>query len=209
MKIRFKNERMKKILILDLALLLGLAFAITVSAVKFESTCEDVRKSVLRLHVIANSDSDTDQQLKLKVRDALLDTGAKLFSGDTTASGARKTAEDEIESLEAVAKSVLEENGCNDSVKIEIGESYFPTRTYESVTLPAGKYEAVRVIIGEGKGHNWWCVMFPPMCLPAAQSDVEIDDVLSQDGMKLVSSNPKYEVRFKIVEWWQSVFKGE
>lgn len=201
-----KNEHIKKALILDLSLILALAAAIAFSTVKFENTCKDVRQSVLRLHVIANSDSDFDQSLKLKVRDALLDTGAQLFSGEVTAKSAQETAENEIAKLEEAARQVLKENDCDDSVKIEVGESYFPTRTYESVTLPAGKYEAVKVIIGEGKGHNWWCVMFPPMCLPAAQGDVKLDDVLSADAVKLVGESPKYEVRFKIVEWWQSIF---
>lgn len=203
MKHNFKKAYIKKALLFDLALLIGLVVSIIISTAHFESTCESVRDSVLRLHVIANSDSPRDQELKLKVRDTLLSAGAKLFSGEVTADGAKNTAESELETLEDAAKSILEENGCNDSVKIEVGESYFPTRTYENVTLPAGKYEAVRVIIGSGEGHNWWCVMFPPLCLPAAQGETNLDDVLTSDAIDLVSSDPKYEVRFKLVEWYE------
>lgn len=204
MKRRTGKEHIKKSILFELALFFGLITAVFVSsAVGFQSTCNEVRSSVLRLHVIANSDSDEDQALKLKVRDAMLETGSRLFSGNVDASGAEETAQSEISELEKTAKRVLMENGCSDSVRIEIGESRFPTRTYGNVTLPAGEYEAVRVIIGKGEGHNWWCVMFPPMCLPAAEGDTKLDDVLSADGIKLVNSDPKYEVRFKIVEWYE------
>lgn len=199
-----RKEHIKKSILFELALFLGLIISVIVSStVSFQSACDEVRNSVLRLHVIANSDSDEDQALKLKVRDAMLETGSRLFSGDVNAENAEETAKSEISTLEETARRVLSENGCNDSVKIEIGKSRFPTRTYGNVTLPAGKYEAVRVIIGKGEGHNWWCVMFPPMCLPAAEGETKLDDVLSADGVELVNSNPKFEVRFKIVEWYE------
>lgn len=199
-----RKEHIKKSILFELALFLGLIISVVISSTaSFQSTCNEVRNSVLRLHVIANSDSDEDQALKLKVRDAMLETGSRLFSGDVNAENAEETAQSEISTLEETARRVLSENGCNDSVKIEIGKSRFPTRTYGNVTLPAGKYEAVRVIIGKGEGHNWWCVMFPPMCLPAAEGETKLDDVLSADGVELVNSNPKFEVRFKIVEWYE------
>lgn len=199
-----RKEHIKKSILFEFALLFGLIISVVISStVSFQSTCNEVRSSVLRLHVIANSDSDEDQALKLKVRNAMLKTGSRLFSGDVNAENAEETAQSEISMLEETARRVLSENGCNDSVKIEIGKSRFPTRTYGNVTLPAGKYEAVRVIIGKGEGHNWWCVMFPPMCLPAAEGETKLDDVLSADGVELVNSNPKFEVRFKIVEWYE------
>lgn len=199
-----RKEHIKKSILFEFALLFGLIISVVISSTaSFQSTCNEVRNSVLRLHVIANSDSDEDQALKLKVRDAMLETGSRLFSGDVNAENAEETAQSEISTLEETARRVLSENGCNDSVKIEIGKSRFPTRTYGNVTLPAGKYEAVRVIIGKGEGHNWWCVMFPPMCLPAAEGKTKLDDVLSADGVELVNSNPKFEVRFKIVEWYE------
>lgn len=204
MKHNFKKEHIKKSLLFESAILFGLIISIFISsAAKLETTCDDIRSSVLRLHVIANSDSKADQELKLKVRDALLETGAELFSGSVDVSSAESIAESEISQLEEAATQVLQANGCNDSVHIEVGQSRFPTKTYGDITLPAGKYEAVRVIIGKGEGHNWWCVMFPPMCLPAAQGETKLDDVLSSDGMKLVTSNSKYEIRFKLIEWYE------
>lgn len=206
MKHKLKKEHITKTLLFDLALLLGLIISISISsAAKLETTCDDIRSNVLRLHVIANSDSKEDQELKLKVRDVLLSTGSDLFSGSADVSSAKEIANSEISTLEKAAQRALIENGCDDSVHIEVGHSRFPTKTYGSVTLPAGEYEAVRVIIGKGEGHNWWCVMFPPLCLPAAEGETELDDVLSPDALKLVSSNPKYEIRFKIVEWYEWV----
>lgn len=201
---RIKKEHIKKSVLFELAIILGLLISMFISySSQLESTCDDIRNSVLRLHVIANSDSTKDQALKLKVRDAMLETGATLFSGSVDVTTAKSVVKSEIDTLEKAAECVLRENGCNDNVHIEIGKSRFPTKTYGNITLPAGKYEAVRVIIGKGEGHNWWCVMFPPMCLPAAEGETELEDVLTQDGIDLVSSNPKYEIKFKIVEWYE------
>ena len=114
----------------------------------------------------------------------------------------------DIERLQNAAQNVLTENGFDYGVRVEIGKDYFNTRTYDGeVTLPAGEYEAVRVILGEGKGQNWWCVMFPPMCLPAAEADTEISDVLTQNEEDVVKSNPKYEARFKIVELFENFYR--
>ena len=182
------------------------AFIITVllSLLSFEANSEGIRSNVLRMHVIANSDSDADQQLKLKVRDAVLKEGKELFDGSVNSDEAEAVLIPQRQRLVEAAERTIAENGFDYNVDIYIGKTYFTTRTYDnSVTLPAGRYEAVNVIIGEGKGHNWWCVMFPPMCLPAAESDASIDDVLSDGELKLVKSNPKLEPRFKIIEIYE------
>ncbi len=170
------------------------------SCVSFGAECAEIRGEVLRLHILANSDSEADQALKLKVRDAVLKEGADIFEGAHDLITAEGQIEQNTKRLEEIARNTILENGYDYPVQVVIGEEYFNTRTYEDVTLPAGRYHAVRVLIGEGAGQNWWCVMFPPMCLPAAQSETSIDQVLTEDGTKLVKSNPKYEVRFKIVE---------
>lgn len=176
--------------------------ACIVSVSSFSGTCRGIRSEVLRMHVIANSDSEEDQALKLRVRDAVLKEGKEIFDGSVTSDQAEELLKPAVPRLEKAAKAEIKRSGYDYPVKVIVGEEYFNTRTYEnSVTLPAGRYEAVRVIIGEGEGKNWWCVMFPPMCLPAAQAEASIDDVLSEDEAKLVKSNPKFEVRFKIVEW--------
>ena len=176
---------------------------ITVSVVSFATDCAEVRRDVLRLHVVADSDSERDQQLKLMVRDAVLEKGGELFDGTVTADEAEKIITPRIDELKAVAEAVLRENGCDYKVEITVGEEYFATRCYEDFTMPAGVYTAVRVNIGSAEGQNWWCVMFPPLCLPAASADA--DAFFTEDEMKIVSSSPKYEPRFKIVEWYESV----
>ena len=197
-----------KILTTELAILAAFIIACVISTMSFASACEDIRGSVLRMHVVANSDSEEDQCLKLKVRDAVLEAGKEYFDNSESAAQAEEKLIPVKDELENVAKKVVEDNGYDYDVKVNIGNAYFPTRTYDGdVTLPAGEYEAVNVIIGSGDGHNWWCVMFPPMCLPAAESDTELDEVLSQREYEIVKSNPKFEPRFKIVEWYEKFIK--
>lgn len=193
---------MKKFKLFEISLLAGFLIAIIFSITSFAQTCEEVRGDVLRLHVIANSDSKEDQQLKLKVRDVLLSTGKNIFDGSVTKENAEEKIEKEKEKLIKAAKKVVSENGFDYDVKITVTEEFFTTRTYESITLPAGKYMAVRVLIGESAGKNWWCVMFPPLCIPAAQPDINL--FFSEDEIKLVESKPEYEIRFKIIEIYES-----
>lgn len=194
---------MKKFKLLEISLLAGFLISIIFSITSFASTCDEIRTDVLRLHVIANSDSQEDQQLKLKVRDALLKEGKNIFDGSVTKENAEEKIRKEKEKLEDTAKTVIKENGFDYNVEITVTEEFFNTRTYEKVTLPAGKYMAVRVLIGESAGKNWWCVMFPPLCIPATQTDINL--FLDEKEVKLVEANPKYEPRFKIVEIYESI----
>ncbi len=198
-----------RILTVELALLAAFIITCVVGTMSFASACEEIRSSVLRMHVVANSDSEEDQCLKLKVRDAVLEAGKEYFDNSESAAQAEEKLVPVKDELERVAKKVVEENGYDYDVKVNIGNAYFPTKTYDGdVTLPAGEYEAVNVIIGSGQGHNWWCVMFPPMCLPAAESDTELNEVLSEREYEIVKSNPKFEPRFKIVEWYEKIIKN-
>lgn len=194
---------MKKIKLFEISLLVGFLLAIVFSITSFAETCKEVRSDVLRLHVLANSDSKEDQQLKLQVRDALLETGKNIFDGSVTRENAEEKIEKEKDALLKTAKKVIHENGFDYDVEITVREEFFTTRTYEKVTLPAGKYMAVRVLIGESSGKNWWCVMFPPLCIPTAQPDINL--FFTEDEVKLVESDPKYEMRFKIVEIYESI----
>lgn len=194
---------MKKFKLFEISLLVGFLIAVVFSITSFAETCEEVRGDVLRLHVLANSDSEEDQQLKLKVRDALLRTGKNIFDGSLTRENAEERIKEEKEILIETAEKVIEENGFDYDVEITVTEEFFTTRTYENVTLPAGKYMAVRVLIGESSGKNWWCVMFPPLCIPTAQPDINL--FFTEDEIKLVESDPKYEPRFKIVEIYESL----
>ena len=194
---------MKKFRIFQLSLLTGFIFTIMFSISGFAKTCDEIRSDVLRLHILANSDSEEDQQLKLKVRDALLKAGKNIFDGSVTKENAEEKIESEREKLTEVAEKVIYENGFDYDVEITVTEEFFTTRTYENVTLPAGKYKAVRVLIGESTGKNWWCVMFPPLCIPASQPDINL--FFNEDEIKLVESDPKYEPRFKIIEIYESL----
>lgn len=194
---------MKKMKIFELSLLVGFVVAVVFSITGFASTCEEIRGDVLRLHVLANSDSEEDQQLKLLVRDALLEKGKNIFDGSVTKENAEEKIEEEKEALIEVAEKVIKENGFDYDVKITVTDEFFTTRTYENVTLPAGKYKAVRVLIGESSGQNWWCVMFPPLCIPTAQPDMNL--FFTEDEIKLVESDPRYEPRFKIIEIYENI----
>ena len=154
-------------------------------------SCADERP--FRLHVIANSDSAADQTVKLKVRDAVLEyTGAGMMQCKN-AQEAEEYARLQAEGIAQTAKRVLEEEGFDYDAQVVVGKSYFPEKTYGEITYPAGEYEAVRVILGEGAGQNWWCVLFPPLCLISLEEDA---NTTCRDGQT--------EVRFESVfsQWF-------
>ncbi len=186
---------------LEIAALLALALTCIVQMLPFCRGCSDLYDNMLRLHVIAASDSDEDQRLKLLVRDTLLRDGAEIFDGSANVQTAKDKLTPYFRELEQSAERTLRENGCDDRVQITLEKSYFNTRTYGDLTVPAGTYEALCVRIGEAAGHNWWCVMYPPLCLPAACAPT--DAVFSEDGRAVLGSSPKYDVRFKVVELYQ------
>lgn len=196
---------MKKIRKIEISVAIGLVAAIIFSVVSFGADCNKVRNNVVRLHVLADSDCEADQNVKLLVRDALLESGAEIFSGSVDVDDASDALKKERVELIRVAEAVLRKNGFDYGVTITLEKEYYTTRTYEDYTLPAGEYLSLKVVLGKGKGQNWWCVMFPPLCLPAASSSADIDAVLGSDGAKLIKSKPKYEMRFKIVEAYETV----
>lgn len=181
-----------------IAAALVLAAAITTDAARVLSARNSIRTGFLRLHVIAASDSPQDQRLKLAVRDAVLAEGAAIFDGSMTVEQAESRLTPRLSALKFAAERTLRRIGCRKSVRVELKKEYFPERTYEDVTLPPGIYTGVKVTIGEGEGHNWWCVIFPPMCLPESSCDGR--ELLS-DGERDVLTHPaKYRLRFKTAE---------
>ena len=174
--------------------------AIVISVNDFDSKCENIENSIFRLHVIANSDSNIDQEIKLKVRDAILEKGHELFADKNSKQQAEETVQKNLTLFRKIAEETIRKNGFDYDVTAEIGKSKFPAKTYGNTTLPAGEYDALRIILGEGKGKNWWCIMFPPLCLSAAREKVELDGILSDGEIELVDSNPRFEMRFWIVE---------
>lgn len=168
----------------------------------------NIAKSVIRLHVIANSNEEADQALKLKVRDRILKEAAGIFTTALEPEEALKKATKEKSRLLSAAKQVIKENGYNYNVEIQTGNFTFPAKNYGEIMLPAGNYDALRIVIGEGKGKNWWCVMFPPLCLAkgtvkvSKDSDAYLKSHLTESEYKLIKSdsNQGVEIRFKLLE---------
>ena len=135
----------------------------------------------------------------------MLESGAEIFSGAATADDAAEYLESEKDELVKTAEKVLAENGLKYGVSIELVTEYFTTRTYGEYTLPAGEYLALKVKLGNAQGHNWWCVMFPPLCLPAASDDTDVHVAIGDKGADVIKGGRKYEVRFKIVEIYEEI----
>ena len=187
----------------------GLVLVLTFTVCGFDAKCDTVRENVLRLHVLANSDSDEDQALKLKVRDALLTVSGGIFENCTSEKEAAASAKENLALFTKTAEQVIKENGYSYSIHVEIADTWFETRDYESFSLPAGTYEALRVIIGEGQGKNWWCVMFPSICLPAAMGESkDFSCVLEDDTAEIVEQPKRYKARFKVVEIFEKARKS-
>ncbi len=186
------------------AISFSLVFSILMSLACFDASCEQVRENVLRLHIIANSDSDDDQKVKIAVRDALLCEFSNLFDGAVSLDEAETLAKKNALKLQQIAKSTLEQKGFDYSVKVEVAPSDFSTRVYsDNLTLPAGKYMAVRVLLGDAKGQNWWCVCFPNVCMGSAAK--EVDTVLDSNGQRVVKNGQRFKVKFKIVEIYEQI----
>ena len=182
--------------VFEKSLLLGLVLSLLLTMTGFSSQCKAIENQVFRFHVLANSDSEEDQALKLKVRDRVLEYSEELFQTAETREDAEALAAAHLQELRQVAQDEVYRQGYDYPVKAELTNMFFDTREYETVTLPAGYYDALRITIGEAKGHNWWCVMFPPMCLPAAEESQELSDVLSDSQMEVVENGDKYQVKF-------------
>lgn len=187
-----------------------IAFLFIWSVIPTREECE-IYNSTIRLHVIASSDSERDQSAKLKVRDAVLEH----ISAYETQSKAHTLSliENDKNELVKIAKETLEKEGIYDTVSLEIGKESYPTRYYEGFSLPAGEYTSVRVVIGEGEGQNWWCVLFPPLCTAEAieyDEETYIDVGLTKDQYFMITgTSPEYEIKFKLLEIVSEAFNLE
>lgn len=179
------------------------------------STGKDISNAVVRLHIIANSNSESDQAMKLKVRDRITKDTAHLFKNITDSHEALAVAEKNAEYIRQSALSELKNLGCDLPVKVSIGEDMFPTKFYGDVSLPAGRYNAVRIEIGEAVGENWWCVMYPPLCFTdgtialSEDAKTKLKSTLTETEYELVTKNGKsvpVEIRFRLVEMFQKLF---
>ncbi len=180
-----------------------------VSFVSFANTCDTIREDVFRLHVLANSDSDFDQQVKIQVRDAILEASPTLFSDTGNKEEAMEEAAAQTTTLTMLANTVLQQSGSTDTAQVQVCKMYFSTRVYEHYTLPAGYYDALRITIGQGAGQNWWCVLYPNLCVPAATTE-QAEEALTEDQLNVMENSVEYEFSFALVELWeelQSVFE--
>jgi stage II sporulation protein R len=189
---------------IEKAIVLGLILSILFSITSFEGRCENISEKVLRLHILANSDSENDQKLKLNVRDKILEYSKDYLSTAQNKDDAKNLSSNYLNSIEEVAEKEVKNEGYDYPIKVELCNMYFNTREYDNITMPAGRYDALRVLIGEGKGHNWWCVMFPPICLGAAKEEKKLDSVLNENELDVVENGQEYEIKFKIVELFET-----
>lgn len=180
------------------ALAAGLVLSIAVSGWlgPFSAACASLRQDTLRLHVQANSNSEEDQALKLMVRDAVLKTAQTLFAGLPDQQAALETARAHLQDFQRAAERVVREEGSNQTVRVYVTNMYFPTTAYEAFTLPAGRYDALRVELGDHAGRNWFCVLYPALCLSAAQP-AEYPEAAQQE---ILENSQGYEVRFAALE---------
>lgn len=190
------------------------AALVLVTAVSYISwQVNDIEESVLRLHIVANSDSDEDQALKLIVRDEVVDRCGFLFENCSSAEQSIKTAADNIGFIKYVAEQVITENGYNYDADCQVTQCVFPTKQYERpgdsvVSLPRGEYNALNIKIGDAQGKNWWCVMYPPLCFVDGVASVpdETDEILksqltaSEYELITESDRPDIKIKFKIAE---------
>lgn len=195
-------KKIKFIVILSILFLIYIFF----SAYSYVSAISDnMYNSVFRLHVIANSDSDEDQNLKYIVRDNLINYMNEKTNTFTSKEDIIEYVKNHIEDLKNIAEMTVKEQGYNYSVTVEIGNFEFPTKTYGDISFPAGNYDALRVKIGNANGRNWWCVMFPPLCFVDVSTGIvpetskeELKENLSDENYNLVSQSDNYDVKLKL-----------
>ncbi len=177
----------------------------------FTEEKENLYSSVIRIHVLANSDEKEDQERKILVRDRILAYAQKNLSDAKNRDDAKAHVLENMDAICMEAKQALSEAGCKDEVQVSLDEEYYPSREYENLSLPAGNYLSLRVCIGKAQGKNWWCVLFPPLCLSSA---LETEDALADAGMSQVNvktvlkEEKRFEYRFKFLEIWEKTKKN-
>lgn len=206
----FKNPKVKMVIILSILLFIYT----TICAISYaQNVSTDIQNSVFRLHVLANSDSQQDQELKYKVRDNLLEYMNIICENCTSKEDCIEIATQNLEKFKEIAKQTILDNGYSYDVNINIGNFEFPTKNYGDISLPAGFYDALRVEIGEAKGQNWWCVMFPPLCFIDVTSGVVpeeskelLEENLDDEEFALISddSNSEIKFKFKLLEFFNN-----
>lgn len=211
-----------KFIVIMLFLIFVLGSVLGISYMKAGASQKTISDKIIRFHVIANSDTTEDQALKLKVRDEILNYISPKLKDSKDIQESRKILEENNEVLKEIARKVIKENGYKYEVVTMLSHENFPVKSYANITLPQGNYEAYRIIIGSGEGHNWWCVMFPPLCftditkgeVAYKETEKEMKQVLTSEEYKLVNNSEtntiddeKMVVKFKVAEVTKELYK--
>lgn len=214
MKSKLSKYKILMVMSLSLFFFFGILMNIYIST---DRELSDVAEKIIRLHVVANSDSPLDQQLKLQVRDEVIQRMSGRFEGLKDIAEVKGVLAGSLEEIESIARETIEENGRLYDVKAAFKKTDFPTKAYGDLILPAGTYQALNIVIGEGKGKNWWCVMFPPLCFIDVAHGVvpeetmkELESSLTDEEYRLLVSTKKpgnmsVKLRFKILELAKSM----
>lgn len=181
-----------------------LAFTLIIAVIPTETEAR-IYDDTVRLHILARSDSDDDQRVKLEIRDRILEKYSHTLSKYTSAEDARGDLEEKCEEIRVSVDEWLRELGCDYTAEVVINKEWYDTRVYEDFTLPKGEYVSLRIMLGGGEGENWWCVMFPPMCLGASVDGGETS--YSDSEVKLIKNSGSYKVKFKLLELASSAIK--
>ena len=208
----FNNPNHRKIKSLLLLFILFFLYVVICASSYVNAVSTDLAESVFRLHVVANSDSEEDQNLKYIVRDELINYMNTIAENANSKEEVIKIANSHLNDFYAIANETIQEQGFHYSVKISIGNFDFPTKTYGDISLPAGSYDALKVEIGDAKGKNWWCVMFPPLCFVDVSSGIVPDNSketlkenMSEEDYAIISENSgEIKLKFKIIEMFQN-----
>ncbi len=194
----------KKRKYIELAVLFGLIAAILISFARFDTECENLRENVFRLHIVAHSDAAEDQAVKLLIRDRIVERAEKLFSGDRDLKSAIAAAKSSNVVFTDIANDTLRENGFDYRAVVTVGDTYFDTRVYDDFSLPAGVYKSLNIRLGNAAGKNWWCVIYPSVCLNACKSH-SLSESADRHSVRIAKRANKYKICFKSVEIYEKI----
>lgn len=190
-----------KLKIWELSLLIALSLSLCLGTWA-QARQEGISGSLVRLHVLAVSDEENEQRIKLGVRDAVLEYISPYLENARSSEDAKRIISSNLGGIRSAAEAAAQGR----RVTVTLSEEYYPTREYEGFALPAGRYDSLRVILGDGEGHNWWCVVFPPLCVSAAQQEKALK-AMSDDTRGIVADGEGYQVKFRIVELWNELME--
>ena len=190
-----------KLKIWELSLLIALSLSLCLGTWA-QARQEGISGSLVRLHVLAVSDEENEQRIKLGVRDAVLEYISPYLEEARSSEDAKRIISSNLGGIRSAAEAAAQGR----RVTVTLSEEYYPTREYEGFALPAGRYDSLRVILGDGEGHNWWCVVFPPLCVSAAQQEKALE-AMSDDTRGIVADAEGYQIKFRIVELWNELME--